>query len=108
MHHMAIHIEDLINTRRIEVTNIMKGIGDIKHKIDYLETFVKSKPGAARLGSHAAARGKSVEDAPCHRLPPGPEPGPCGVTAPAAWCLVVGSCWAHRPELVLAGMVTGW
>ena len=31
------HIEDLINTRRIEVTNIMKGIGDIKHKIDYLD-----------------------------------------------------------------------
>jgi hypothetical protein len=39
------HIEDLINTRRIEVTNIMKGIGDIKHKIDYLdlkETYLDS------------------------------------------------------------------
>jgi hypothetical protein len=39
------YIEDLINTRRIEVNNIMKGIGDIKHKIDYLdlkETYLDS------------------------------------------------------------------
>ena len=31
------YIEDLINTRKIEPIHIMKGIGDIKHKIDYLD-----------------------------------------------------------------------
>jgi len=39
------HIEDLINTRRVEATNIMKGIENIKHKIDYLdlkETYLDS------------------------------------------------------------------
>lgn len=36
-HFDSSHIEDLINTRRVEPTHIMKGIGDIKHKIDYLD-----------------------------------------------------------------------
>jgi len=39
-------IEDLINTRKVEQhSNIMKGIGEIKHKIDYLdlkETYLDS------------------------------------------------------------------
>ena len=39
-------IDELINTRKVEqYSNIMKGIGDIKHKIDYLdmkETYLDS------------------------------------------------------------------
>lgn len=31
------YVEDLINTRKIEPVHIMKGIADIKNKIDYLD-----------------------------------------------------------------------
>lgn len=44
-HYEDKYLEELINMRRIEATNIMKGIGDIKHKIDYLdlkETYLDS------------------------------------------------------------------
>jgi len=73
----------------------------------YYFYHVKSEPGAARLGCPAAACGKPVCDAPCHPPPPGREPGPCGVPAPAEWCLVwCGPVLAHRPEMILVGMVT--
>lgn len=36
-HYDAKIVEDLLNTRKIEPIHIMKGIGEIKHKIDYLD-----------------------------------------------------------------------
>lgn len=36
-HYEPKQIEDLLNTRKVESVSIMKGIGDIKHKIDYLD-----------------------------------------------------------------------
>ena len=36
-HFESKYIEDLINTRKIEPMHIMKGIADIKNKIDYLD-----------------------------------------------------------------------
>ena len=65
---------------------------------------VKSEPGAApprpRVASRSATRLATFRSK-------GSEPGPCGVPTPAEWCLV----WcepvlAHRPEMILVGMVT--
>ncbi len=36
-HYESKYVEDIMNTRKIEPIQIMKGIGDIKHKIDYLD-----------------------------------------------------------------------
>ena len=65
----------------------------IHSNVQKLMQLVKSKSGAARLGSPAAAGGKPVCDAPCQPLPPGREPGPCGAQTPAGWVCVESLFW---------------
>ena len=87
-------------------TNCSRPLPTLSARVYSAVMPVKSEPGAARLGTRAAARGKPVCDAPCHRLPPGHEPGPSGVPAPAEWCWLCDPAWHSGRNRFWVGMVS--